>query len=131
MARIHFVTDQGRQAIELQPHQGIGRHPNNAIQLLDTIVSKEHIVIERQGPSMVLRDLGSMNGTFIGASKITRRTTLRGGDTLQKFALTNGDEPAFVFSPDPPEALTGLPEPKSSDEEERERGRKKRAPRRN
>ncbi|HEY5946398.1 MAG TPA: FHA domain-containing protein, partial [Kofleriaceae bacterium] len=65
MARIHYVTEQGRQAIELQAHQGIGRHPNNAIQLLDSIASKEHIVIERQGGVMVLRDLGSMNGTYI------------------------------------------------------------------
>jgi len=42
MARLIFQSDQGKQSIELGPMNGVGRHPNNTIQLLDTIVSKEH-----------------------------------------------------------------------------------------
>jgi adenylate cyclase len=83
MARIIYVGDQGRQAIELGPHQGLGRHPNNAIQLLDTIVSKEHCILERHGHAMVLRDLGSMNGTFINGHRITGSQPLQHGDEIR------------------------------------------------
>lgn len=83
MARIRIATEQGIQGIELGPHQGIGRHPNNAIQLLDAIVSKEHIIIERQGHAMVLRDLGSMNGTYINGERIQGNRVLRHGDEIR------------------------------------------------
>jgi adenylate cyclase len=83
MARIIFVTDQGRQAIELQAHQGVGRHPNNVIQLLDGIVSKEHCIIEQQGPSMVLRDLGSMNGTYVNGQRVVGMRMLAHGDEIR------------------------------------------------
>jgi electron transfer flavoprotein alpha subunit len=66
MARIIYITDQGWQAIELQPHQGVGRHPNNAIQLLDTIVSKEHCIIEQQGPSIEDADVIVAGGRGLG-----------------------------------------------------------------
>ncbi len=80
MARFVFVNDQGRQAIELGPHQGLGRHPNNAIQLLDTIVSKEHAIVERHPQGWLLRELGSMNGTFINGHRIQGSYMLRHGD---------------------------------------------------
>ena len=83
MARLIFVDDHGRHAIELAPHNSIGRHPNNAIQLLDTIVSKEHCVVERQGGGIVLRDLGSMNGTFIQGERVQGIRMLRHGDEIR------------------------------------------------
>ncbi len=83
MARIVYVNEHGRQAIELGPHQGLGRHPNNAIQLLDTIVSKEHCVLERHGHAMMLRDLGSMNGTFINGERMSGTHPLRHGDEIR------------------------------------------------
>jgi adenylate cyclase len=42
MARLILATAEGQQAIELRPINSLGRHPNNSIQLLDKIVSKEH-----------------------------------------------------------------------------------------
>jgi len=105
MARIIYVTDQGWQAIELQPHQGVGRHPSNAIQLLDTIVSKEHCVIEQQGPSMMLRDLGSMNGTYVSGERVAGVRLLRLGDEIRlgntTFQFDDGSAP-FHFVPPPP-----------------------------
>ncbi|MEO8840157.1 MAG: adenylate/guanylate cyclase domain-containing protein [Kofleriaceae bacterium] len=83
MARLIYVADRGRQAIELHPQQGVGRHPNNAIQLLDTIVSKEHCVIEQNGPSMILRDLGSMNGTYVNAVRVEGWRALVHGDEIR------------------------------------------------
>jgi adenylate cyclase len=83
MARLIYVNDQGGQAIELGSHQGLGRHPNNAIQLLDTIASKEHCILERQGHGMVLRDLGSMNGTYINGQRMSGSQLLHHGDEIR------------------------------------------------
>jgi len=74
-----------------------------------------------------------LNDEQLEAVKRSIERALRGGDTLNKFALTNGDEPAFAFSADLPEALADLPNQPASDRDdrkERER-RKKRQPRRN
>ncbi|MGE0871128.1 MAG: adenylate/guanylate cyclase domain-containing protein [Kofleriaceae bacterium] len=105
MARIHFVTAHGKSAIELQQQQGLGRHPKNMIQLLDTIVSKEHVIIERQGPLMVLRDLGSMNGTYINGERVTGIRPLRHGDEIRMgnsvLQYDDGVTP-FQFMPPPP-----------------------------
>ena len=105
MARIHYVTEQGNFAIELGVRQGIGRHPNNTIQVLDTLTSKEHVVIEQQGPSMVLHDLGSMNGTYINGERITGMRLLRHGDEIRmgnsSFRFDDGFTP-FHFPPSPP-----------------------------
>ena len=62
---------------------GLGRHPNNTIQLLDTVVSKEHCIVERRGVFTVLRDLGSMNGTFINGERISGERALRHGDVVR------------------------------------------------
>jgi adenylate cyclase len=83
MPRIIYVNEQGRQKIELGSQQGLGRHPNNAIQLLDTVVSKEHCVLEMQGKAMVLRDLGSMNGTYINGERMSGSQFLRHGDEIR------------------------------------------------
>jgi hypothetical protein len=61
---------EGQQAIELRPVNSLGRHPNNTIQLLDKIVSKEHCIIELRGDHFVLRDLGSLNGTFVNNERV-------------------------------------------------------------
>jgi hypothetical protein len=48
MARLILATAEGQQAIELRPINSLGRHPNNTIQLLDKIVSKEHCILEQR-----------------------------------------------------------------------------------
>jgi hypothetical protein len=76
-----------------------------------------------------------LNDEQLEAVKRSIERALRGGDTLHKFDLTNGDEPAFAFSADLPEAFAGGPDqPASGDRQGRERTgerRKKRQPRRN
>jgi adenylate cyclase len=68
--------------VDLRPINSLGRHPNNSIQLLDKIVSKEHCIIEQRGDIFVLRDLGSLNGTYINASRVNGEQALRGGDEI-------------------------------------------------
>ena len=82
MARLILQTAEGQQAIELRPVTSLGRHPNNTIQLLDKIVSKEHCIIEQRGDIFVLRDLGSLNGTFVNNERVRGEAPLKHGDEI-------------------------------------------------
>ena len=82
MARLVISTAEGQQVVDLRPINSLGRHPNNSIQLLDKIVSKEHCIVEQRGDIFVLRDLGSLNGTYINASRVNGEQALRGGDEI-------------------------------------------------
>jgi adenylate cyclase len=82
MARVLLVTPEGQQVVELRDFNSLGRHPSNTIQLLDKIVSKEHCVIERRGATYVLRDLGSLNGTYVNAERVNGERELRHGDDI-------------------------------------------------
>src|SRR5436190_12170192 len=82
MARLILATAEGQQAIELRAVNSLGRHPNNSIQLLDKIVSKEHCIIEQRGQQFVLRDLGSLNGTYINGERVRGEGMLKHGDEI-------------------------------------------------
>jgi len=82
MARLILTTAEGTQAVELRPVNSLGRHPNNTIQLLDKIVSKEHCIIEQRGDHYVLRDLGSLNGTFINNERVRGEANLKHSDEI-------------------------------------------------
>jgi adenylate cyclase len=82
MARVLLVSPEGQQVVELRDFNSLGRHPSNTIQLLDKIVSKEHCVIERRASSYVLRDLGSLNGTYINGERVNGERELKHGDDL-------------------------------------------------
>lgn len=82
MARLLLSTPDGQQVVELTAHNTLGRHPTNSIQLLDKIVSKEHCIIERRGVQYVLRDLGSLNGTYVNGERVIGERPLRHGDEI-------------------------------------------------
>jgi FHA domain/zinc-ribbon domain len=71
------------------PQETIGRSPEADLFLDDVTVSREHAVIEREPDGFYLRDLGSLNGTYVNRSRVTRRR-LADGDEVQvgKFKLT-------------------------------------------
>src|SRR5580698_6658531 len=82
MARLILQTAERQQAIDLRPVNSLGRHPNNSIQLLDKIVSKEHCIIELRVDRWVLRDLGSLNGTFVNNDRVRGEAPLKHGDEI-------------------------------------------------
>ncbi len=82
MARLILATAEGPQAIDLRPVNSLGRHPNNSIQLLDKIVSKEHCIVEIRDGQYLLRDLGSLNGTYINGERVRGEQFLRHGDEI-------------------------------------------------
>ncbi|HNI59112.1 MAG TPA: adenylate/guanylate cyclase domain-containing protein [Pseudomonadota bacterium] len=74
MAKLIVLTGSSRKEFELGEFNTIGRHPENSIQILDRIVSKEHAHIIRQPDgSFMLKDLGSLNGSYIGNVRITEQ----------------------------------------------------------
>ncbi len=82
MANLLLSTAEGQQAIELRAVNSLGRHPNNTIQLLDKIVSKEHCIVEVREGRFVLRDLGSLNGTYVNGERVRGETLLKHGDEI-------------------------------------------------
>ncbi|MGE3633634.1 MAG: adenylate/guanylate cyclase domain-containing protein [Sandaracinaceae bacterium] len=82
MSRLTFIGPDGRQEVELAPHNTLGRHPNNTVQVLDRIVSKEHCHVDRiDGGRWIVRDLGSLNGTYVNGERIAERV-LNPGDEI-------------------------------------------------
>ena len=82
MARLFLTTAEGTHAVELRAVNSLGRHPNNTIQLLDKIVSKEHCIIEQRGDHFVLRDLGSLNGTYVNNERVRGEAPIKHGDEI-------------------------------------------------
>jgi len=75
MAKLIVISNDERQEFELSAFNSIGRHPDNTIQILDRIISKEHAHIQRAADGrFVLRDLQSLNGTFIRGERVHEHT---------------------------------------------------------
>jgi len=71
MAKLIVISGDERQEFELAAFNSIGRHPDNTIQILDRIISKEHAQIQRlQDGRYLMRDLRSLNGSFIRGERI-------------------------------------------------------------
>jgi signal transduction histidine kinase len=60
----------------------IGRGASCAVQLHDTEVSREHAELRRRGNTVLIRDLGSSNGTFVNGKQV-KEHELASGDQLQ------------------------------------------------
>lgn len=79
MARLTLSTPDGQRTVELRTKNTLGRHPDNSIQLLDKIVSKEHCIIELQNGQFILKDLGSLNGTYVDGQRVEGEIPLHEG----------------------------------------------------
>lgn len=65
-----------------------GRHPDSDIFLDDITVSRRHAEITRRSDGYTLRDVGSLNGTYVNRDRV-EESSLSNGDELQigKFKL--------------------------------------------
>src|SRR4030095_15742865 len=82
MAKIIVTGNDQRREFELGAINTIGRHPDNTLQILDRIVSKEHAQIIRQPDGRFLfRDLGSLNGSFLAGNRVSEHV-LHDGDEI-------------------------------------------------
>ena len=106
--RLHGTADprdRRRTASDRAPaDQQPGRHPNNTIQLLDKIVSKEHCILELRDGRFFLRDLGSLNGTYINGERVRGETLLKHGDEIALGSTRARYDDGSGVAPSPPPA---------------------------
>jgi len=86
----------------------IGRAESNTFQIVESSVSARHCEVRLKGGELIVRDLLSTNGTFVGTKKITE-AVLKAGETL----FVGEVELRFETSPGVPSVtkmlVTGVP----------------------
>ena len=95
-----FVINQGakagaRYALDSDV-VSLGRDPNSDIFLDDVTVSRRHAEVERRGARYSIRDVGSLNGTYVNR-KLVEQGELSEGDEVQvgkfKLVFVHGTSP--------------------------------------
>lgn len=76
-------SNAGERADLAQAPILIGRGPDAAIRLDDDYVSTRHARIASSGDQWFVEDLGSTNGTYVGAARISQPTTLTLGTQVR------------------------------------------------
>jgi pSer/pThr/pTyr-binding forkhead associated (FHA) protein len=64
------------------PSTAIGRHPDSDVFLDDITVSRRHVVIDRNVDGYTMRDVGSLNGTYVNKERVDE-ARLKYGDEVQ------------------------------------------------
>jgi EAL domain-containing protein (putative c-di-GMP-specific phosphodiesterase class I) len=65
------------------PKTTIGRNPENTLQFRNPTVSGRHAELECSGQEILVRDLGSTNGTFLNGRRIVDQEAVLDGAALQ------------------------------------------------
>jgi len=84
MAKLTYVDSRGRvHEVTLGQRATIGRHPDQDLQVLDRVVSKQHSIVEMNARGRyTVRDSGSRNGTFVNGTIVPDRVELQNGDRI-------------------------------------------------
>lgn len=83
MAFLKIISPEGSErTVELGELNTLGRHPDNTIQLLDRIVSKNHCHINLTDGRYVLVDQGSLNGTYVNGDRVQGTRMLAADDEI-------------------------------------------------
>ena len=88
MVVIHRGPSKGARFLIDQSEVAIGRSTDSPVFLDDVTVSRKHAVIEGREGVFTLRDLGSLNGTYLNNQSVSE-SQLATGDEIQigKFHL--------------------------------------------
>jgi transcriptional regulator with GAF, ATPase, and Fis domain len=83
-ARLEAVSGplEGRSFPLTEHELSIGREPSNQISLLDSLVSRRHCVIRKNGEGFLIQDLDSRNSTFVNSLPVKERL-LADGDQIR------------------------------------------------
>jgi len=104
MARIVLLSEgfNGRTYELKVDRTTVGRVSDNAFEIPEASVSSHHAEIILRGNDVLIRDLGSTNGTFINGEKITE-AVLKAGQTLRfgtvEMRLDTGEAPPAGAKP--------------------------------
>ncbi len=78
-----YLVDPLGQTIPLVPPASLGRAPDGAVVIADRRASRRHAEIVQAGGGLVLRDLGSTNGTRLNGQRLLEAAALRNGDVIE------------------------------------------------
>ncbi len=99
----------------------IGRDESAKIRVATQELSRQHCLLIVSEAGVLVRDLGSRNGTFINGTPIAEETLLKPGDTLttgpMTFELEGGESPASKKSVASTGAKKGKFDPKTTDDD--------------
>jgi CheY-like chemotaxis protein len=109
MARLVIIT-QGVSAPDHELGEGwttIGRADGNSFQLVQQSISGRHCEVRVRGEDLLVRDLLSTNGTFVGGKKVSEAVlkpgeTLRLGDVELRYEAGAVRRGAVAAAADPP-----------------------------
>ncbi|GAB6187624.1 FHA domain-containing protein [Thermopirellula anaerolimosa] len=96
-----------RDVVDLSIPAVIGRSREADLTVIHPMISRRHCELFKRDGRIMVRDLGSLNGTYLGASPI-KESELRAGDTLAIGPLTFEVDFVSGFKGDP---LQGRAEP--------------------
>jgi pSer/pThr/pTyr-binding forkhead associated (FHA) protein len=83
VAHLVINVDGVDQVFQLEGVVKIGRHADNQVQVLDAQVSKHHCELEEHAAGWVLRDLGTLNGTFVNGERVRGQSLLCHRDLIR------------------------------------------------
>lgn len=71
-----------------QPLVIIGRAADAQVRINEHAISSEHALLEMEGSTFTLRDLGSTNGTYVNGQRIVTAVVLASSDTIRMGSTT-------------------------------------------
>jgi adenylate cyclase len=110
-----LVGTSGEQTVDVKPGATlvVGRAVNSDVPIYDPTISRQHAEISAQNSGVLVKDLGSSNGTFLNGSRITEAVA-QPNDVVMfgkvSFYVREAVKPAGAPKP----ATTGFPAPKPS-----------------
>ncbi len=75
-AAFKLVSTSGDQTIDVKPGTPliVGRAVNSDVPIYDPTISRQHAQVTAQNGGVLIKDLGSSNGTFLNGGRITEAT---------------------------------------------------------
>jgi diguanylate cyclase (GGDEF)-like protein len=80
---VYSGNETGKRYVLDGPHMSIGRLADTAVFIDNPSVSRRHAEIETSGEVVVIRDLGSSNGTHVNETRISAPVPLKHGDLIR------------------------------------------------
>jgi predicted component of type VI protein secretion system len=88
---VRLVVDRGgkRKVVPIREEQAvIGRSHGNTVRIPSAEVSRQHCRISKKDGLVMLRDLGSVNGTLLNGTRISAEEIVRPGDRVEVGPVT-------------------------------------------
>jgi len=85
MFHLTIIRPDGQEVEQAFPGERtvVGRHEKCDLCLIDGMVSRNHCLIAQEGQRFVIKDLDSLNGTWVNGRRIKNRRGIKKGDVIQ------------------------------------------------